>query len=101
MFDHDLRIKLCEFMSIDSLLTCRKLTQGWKKSVELFMLNTLLSRLSIKSLFLNNFKSCSLCDTRCWKKDLRIGYGPSFTWGIREYLCCKKCIVENSYLFKE
>jgi hypothetical protein len=100
-FDKNLRMKLCEFMTIDSLVQCRKLNRDWKTTVESFMLNSLVSRCGIKSWFLKKFKSCSICDIRSWKKDLIIGYGPSHTWGIKQYFCCKKCARENAYLFKQ
>ena len=91
MFDANIRNKLCEFMSVNSLLNIRKINKQWKQSVESFMLTTLLNRYGIKSLFLSKYSSCQICEVVLEKKHFTLKYGPSHTMGIKEYSVCKKC----------
>jgi hypothetical protein len=102
MLDKDLRAKLCGFMSVDSLFMCRELNRDWKKTVDSFMLNTLVSRIGIVSLFSDHVKLCDLCYDRYWRQDLEYRNGPSMDgrkWIIKKYLCCKEC--EKKQLIQE
>ena len=99
MFDANLRNKLCEFMSIESLLMLKNLNNEWKYSVESFMLNKLINNFGIQCLFLMQFSSCDICNISFEIKALKKRYGRSHTWGIKQYFVCKHCETKHGFLF--
>lgn len=92
MFDVNVRMKICEHLPIDTLLDCRKINHSWKYSVESFMMDKLLKEIGIKRLFLKNFEACDMCNSTHIVEKIKTCYGPSITWGIKEYRCCNQCL---------
>lgn len=101
LFDAHIRDKICEFLPLDELIECRYLCHTWKKTVDLFMMNKLIKEYGIERVFLKHFTSCHFCDIIHKKRNVKRRYGPSFSWGIKEYVCCNKCETQHEYLFEK
>lgn len=91
ILDSNIRYKICDYLPIAELIDCRYLSRDWKKTVDLFMINKLIKEYGIQHVFLNHFESCHFCDLIHRKGNVKIKYGPSHTWGIKEYLVCNNC----------